>query len=103
VDEVFGMHSPGGGQVMPDGTLPSPGGWNRFALEIDDLGSFVEKLRQRGVRFRNDIISGVGGKQILLDDPSGNPVELSNPPSLRPGFHPALVNFSSATGTCMPV
>jgi catechol 2,3-dioxygenase-like lactoylglutathione lyase family enzyme len=70
---------PGGGQAMPDGTLPSPGGWNRFAIEVSDLEGLVERLRQAGVRFRNDIVSGVGGKQILVEDPSGNPVELFEP------------------------
>jgi catechol 2,3-dioxygenase-like lactoylglutathione lyase family enzyme len=64
---------------MPDGTLPSPGGWNRFAIEVDDLEGLVQRLRQHGARFRNDIVTGVGGKQILVDDPSGNPVELFEP------------------------
>ena len=66
----------GGGQSMPDGTKPEPGGWNRFTLEVSDLGAAVDRLRKEGVHFRNDIVTGVGGKQILLDDPSGNPVEL---------------------------
>ena len=70
---------PGGGQAMPDGTLPEPGGWNRFSIEVDDLATTVEALRREGVHFRNEIITGVGGKQILLDDPSGNPVELFQP------------------------
>ena len=70
---------PGGGRAMPDGTLPSPGGWNRFALEVTDLENVVASLRQQGARFRNDIVTGVGGKQILLEDPSGNPVELFEP------------------------
>jgi catechol 2,3-dioxygenase-like lactoylglutathione lyase family enzyme len=70
---------PGGGQAMPDGTLPAPGGWNRFSLEVTDLGGLVEKLREHGAHFRNDIVTGVGGKQILLDDPSGNPIELFEP------------------------
>jgi catechol 2,3-dioxygenase-like lactoylglutathione lyase family enzyme len=69
----------GGGQAMPDGTMPEPGGWNRFSLEVSDLAGTVEELRKAGVHFRNDIITGVGGKQILLDDPSGNPVELFEP------------------------
>jgi hypothetical protein len=64
---------------MPDGTSPEPGGWNRFSLEVSDLASTVKELRNAGVHFRNDIITGVGGKQILLDDPSGNPVELFEP------------------------
>jgi len=70
---------PGGGQAMPDGTVPSPGGWNRFSLEVSDLGATVEQLRANGARFRNDIVTGVGGKQILVEDPSGNPVELFEP------------------------
>jgi catechol 2,3-dioxygenase-like lactoylglutathione lyase family enzyme len=69
----------GGGQAMPDGTRPSPGGWNRFALEVSDLVETVEKLRKSGARFRNEIVTGVGGKQILVEDPSGNPVELFEP------------------------
>jgi catechol 2,3-dioxygenase-like lactoylglutathione lyase family enzyme len=70
---------PGGGQAMPDGTLPQPGGWNRFQLEISDLDATVEALHRHGSRFRNDIVTGVGGRQILLEDPSGNPVELFEP------------------------
>lgn len=70
---------PGGGQAMPDGTMPQPGGWNRFSLEVPDLAAAVESLRRNGVHFRNDIVTGVGGKQILLEDPSGNPVELFEP------------------------
>jgi catechol 2,3-dioxygenase-like lactoylglutathione lyase family enzyme len=69
----------GGGQSMPDGTKPEPGGWNRFAIEVPDLAATVDKLRKGGAHFRNDIVTGVGGKQILLDDPSGNPVELFEP------------------------
>ena len=64
---------------MPDGTVPTPGGWNRFALEVADLVETVETLRKSGARFRNDIVTGVGGKQILVEDPSGNPVELFEP------------------------
>ena len=69
----------GGGQPMPDGTRPEPGGWNRFAIQVDDLESIVARLRTAGVHFRNEIVNGVGGKQVLLDDPSGNPVELFEP------------------------
>ena len=76
---------PGGGQAMPDGRVPQPGGWNRFQLEVGDLESRVEMLRQAGVRFRNEIVVGVGGKQILVEDPSGNPVELFEP--TRPEAH----------------
>ncbi|HEY4829732.1 MAG TPA: VOC family protein [Solirubrobacteraceae bacterium] len=70
---------PGGGQAMPDGTLPQPGGWNRFQLQVDDLEATVAQLREAGARFRNDIVAGVGGKQILVEDPAGNPVELFEP------------------------
>ena len=70
---------PGGGQAMPDGTLPEPGGWNRFSLEVSDLEGMVAGLRDAGVSFRNEILTGVGGKQILVDDPSGNPIELFEP------------------------
>jgi catechol 2,3-dioxygenase-like lactoylglutathione lyase family enzyme len=69
----------GGGQAMPDGTMPEPGGWNRFSLEVSDLAAVVEALRKDGAHFRNDIVTGVGGRQILLDDPSGNPIELFEP------------------------
>jgi catechol 2,3-dioxygenase-like lactoylglutathione lyase family enzyme len=70
---------PGGGQAMPDGRVPQPGGWNRFALEVEDLDATVAALRAAGARFRNDIVDGVGGRQILVDDPAGNPVELFEP------------------------
>jgi catechol 2,3-dioxygenase-like lactoylglutathione lyase family enzyme len=70
---------PGGGQAMPDGTVPTPGGWNRFQLEVADIETLVADLREHGARFRNDIVVGVGGKQILVEDPSGNPVELFEP------------------------
>jgi catechol 2,3-dioxygenase-like lactoylglutathione lyase family enzyme len=70
---------PGGGQAMPDGTLPEPGGWNRFSLEVSDIDELVEGLRGAGVSFRNEIVTGVGGKQILVEDPSGNPIELFEP------------------------
>jgi hypothetical protein len=64
---------------MPDGSLPKPGGWNRFSLEVSDLDGLVKRLRSQGAHFRNDIVTGVGGRQILLDDPSGNPIELFEP------------------------
>ena len=70
---------PGGGQAMPDGSLPAPGGWNRFQLEVDDLDATVASLRGAGARFRNEIVEGVGGRQILVEDPAGNPVELFQP------------------------
>jgi catechol 2,3-dioxygenase-like lactoylglutathione lyase family enzyme len=66
----------GGGQAMPDGRRPEPGGWNRFQLEVRGLESVVERLRAAGVRLRSDVIIGIGGNQILLEDPSGNPIEL---------------------------
>jgi catechol 2,3-dioxygenase-like lactoylglutathione lyase family enzyme len=66
----------GGGQAMPDGRVPEPGGWNRFQIVVDDIEAEVESLRAANVGFRNEIVTGVGGKQILLDDPSGNPIEL---------------------------
>jgi catechol 2,3-dioxygenase-like lactoylglutathione lyase family enzyme len=68
-----------GRRPMPDGTLPVPGGWNRLHLQVDDLAGEVERLRAAGCRFRNDIISGPGGSQILLQDPDGNVVELFQP------------------------
>ena len=71
---------PGGAaQPMPDGRTPEPGGWNRIQLQVDDLAGQVEALRVAGLSFRSQIISGMGGSQILLDDPSGNPVELFEP------------------------
>ena len=66
----------GGGQIMPDGRRPEPGGWNRISLTVTDLPAEVERLRAAGAHFRNEIVHGVGGDQILVDDPSGNPVEL---------------------------
>ena len=72
-------NAPGGGQAMPDGELPRPGGWNRFSIEVPDLPGTVAQLRRDGVRFRNDLVTGVGGSQIIAEDPSGNPVELFEP------------------------
>jgi len=69
----------GGGQAMPDGRTPEPGGWNRFMLEVADLDGVVTKLRADGAHLRSDVITGVGGKQVIVDDPSGNPVELFEP------------------------
>jgi predicted enzyme related to lactoylglutathione lyase len=73
---------------MPDGSLPQPGGWNRLTIEVTDLDAIVETLRAVGARFRNAIVAGVGGRQTLLEDPSGNPIELFQPTlpeaSLRP-------------------
>jgi catechol 2,3-dioxygenase-like lactoylglutathione lyase family enzyme len=71
--------SAGGGQPMPDGSEQKPGGWNRFSIEVKHLTSLVAQLRKAGAHFRNDIVAGVGGKQIIVDDPSGNPIELFEP------------------------
>jgi catechol 2,3-dioxygenase-like lactoylglutathione lyase family enzyme len=77
------LSSPGGpggaAQAMPDGRMPEPGGWNRIQLEVEDLEPLVERLRAAGASFRNEIVTGRGGKQILLEDPAGNPVELFEP------------------------
>ncbi len=70
----------GGAQAMPDGRKPEPGGWNRIQLQVSDLPGEVQRLRQAGAHFRNEIVKGFGGDQILLDDPSGNPIELFEPP-----------------------
>jgi catechol 2,3-dioxygenase-like lactoylglutathione lyase family enzyme len=82
-DLRFILSAPGGGQggggAMPDGTRPEPGGWNRIQLEVEDLAAKVEELRAAGASFRNEIVEGVGGRQILLEDPSGNPIELFEP------------------------
>lgn len=67
------------GRPMPDGTVPVPGGWNRIHLIVGDIAAEVERLRAAGVSFRNDIVKGPGGQQILLEDPSGNVVELFQP------------------------
>jgi catechol 2,3-dioxygenase-like lactoylglutathione lyase family enzyme len=78
---VSASSGPGGSaQPMPDGRKPAPGGWNRIQLQVQDLASEVETLRKAGARFRNEIVTGFGGKQILLDDPAGNPIELFEPP-----------------------
>jgi catechol 2,3-dioxygenase-like lactoylglutathione lyase family enzyme len=69
----------GAGQAMPDRQLPSPGGWNRIQIEVGDLEATVEKLKSSGALFRNEIMTGNGGKQILVEDPSGNPIELFQP------------------------
>ena len=80
---------PGGGQAMPDGALPQPGGWNRFQLEVSDLDGTVETLRKVGAHFRNEIVVGMGGKQILLEDPAGNPIELFEPTLDEASLDPA--------------
>ena len=73
----------GAGQVMPDGQMPAPGGWNRVQIEVEDLAASVEKLKGAGCRFRNQIVIGNGGKQVLIEDPSGNPIELFEPARAR--------------------
>ena len=67
------------GRPMPDGRKPEPGGWNRIHFVVDDIDAEVERLRGAGVSFRNDIVSGPGGRQVLVDDPSGNPIEIFQP------------------------
>jgi catechol 2,3-dioxygenase-like lactoylglutathione lyase family enzyme len=67
------------GRPMPDGRTPAPGGWNRIHFIVEDIAADVERLRAAGLTFRNDIVSGPGGQQILLEDPSGNPIELFQP------------------------
>src|SRR5436305_11405273 len=84
---------PGGGQAMPDGRVPEPGGWNRFQLAVDDIEATVDRLRERGVRFSNDILTGTGGKQILVEDPAGKPVELYEPTRRE-------ARFSGCQGPC---
>ncbi len=69
----------GAGQAMPDGRVPEPGGWNRIRIEVEDLEKIVAQLQGAGCTFRNDIVTGAGGKQILLEDPSGNAIELFQP------------------------
>lgn len=70
---------PGGGQQLVDGRMPEPGGWNRFAIEVTDLAGMVDALRKAGAKFRGDIIIGVGGDQAIVEDPSGNPIEIFQP------------------------
>jgi catechol 2,3-dioxygenase-like lactoylglutathione lyase family enzyme len=69
------------GRPMPDGRTPEPGGWNRIHLIVEDIATEVRRLRAAGLTFRNDIVSGPGGQQILLEDPAGNPIELFQPAS----------------------
>lgn len=75
-------HPGGGSRPMPDGTRQQPGGWNRFMLQVADLPAIVDRLRTQGVRFRNEIVTGVGARQVMIEDPSGTPVELFEP--IRP-------------------
>jgi catechol 2,3-dioxygenase-like lactoylglutathione lyase family enzyme len=72
------------GRAMPDGREPRPGGWNRIHLVVDDIAAETERLRAAGLEFRNDIVTGPGGKQVLVDDPSGNPIELFQPAAPPP-------------------
>jgi catechol 2,3-dioxygenase-like lactoylglutathione lyase family enzyme len=74
-----GGQNEGGASSLPDGTRPTPGGWNRFSVECADLEATVQQLRKVGAHFRSDIIKGVGGNQALVEDPSGNPIELFQP------------------------
>jgi catechol 2,3-dioxygenase-like lactoylglutathione lyase family enzyme len=76
---VPGGTNAGGGSVLPDGRTPEPGGWNRFTVEVSDVAATVERLRAAGVTFRSDVIAGTGGYQALVEDPSGNPIELFEP------------------------
>ena len=86
---VPGTHR--GGHSLPDGTLPAPGGWNRILIQVSDLDATVESLRRAGVRFRDDQPSGVAVRQVLLEDPSGNPIELFEPAA---GYHERALNTS---------
>lgn len=70
---------PGGGASMPDGSVPTPGGWNRIQIEVDDLDATIGRLRDAGAAFRNEIVEGVGGRQVIVEDPAGNPIELFQP------------------------
>jgi catechol 2,3-dioxygenase-like lactoylglutathione lyase family enzyme len=79
---VLYMNKPGfggAGQSMPDGSAPTPGGWNRIQLEVDNLSAFIATLKAQKAHFRNELVTGAGGKQILLQDPSGNLIELFEP------------------------
>ena len=80
-DLTLGLSGPGSSasRALADGAVPSSGGWNRLVLETEDLGTVVDRVRSAGVRFRSDIVSGPGGRQILVEDPSGNPIELFEP------------------------
>ncbi len=75
----LGGPSSSAARPMPDGRRPEPGGWNRFVVETDDLDGLIERLRAAGARFRNDVVTGPGGRQILVEDPSGNAIELFEP------------------------
>jgi catechol 2,3-dioxygenase-like lactoylglutathione lyase family enzyme len=79
VSPVSADHPGGGSRPMPDGTPQQAGGWNRFMLEVGDLENTANELRAAGVRFRNEIVTGIGSKQVMVEDPSGNPIELFEP------------------------
>jgi catechol 2,3-dioxygenase-like lactoylglutathione lyase family enzyme len=79
VSPVAADHPGGGSRPLPDGTPQRPGGWNRFMLQVQDLEASATTLRQQGVRFRTDVVTGVGTKQVMIEDPSGNPIELFEP------------------------
>jgi catechol 2,3-dioxygenase-like lactoylglutathione lyase family enzyme len=93
--------NPGGGATLSDGRTPEPGGWNRFAVQVDDIATTVRKLRDAGARFRGDIITGVGGAQAIVEDPSGNPVELFEPtrPEARLSGRPASAATPGSAST----
>jgi catechol 2,3-dioxygenase-like lactoylglutathione lyase family enzyme len=82
-DLVLLLNVPGGGggagQSMPDGSVPAPGGWNRFQFEVEDIDSTYAKWKDAGVKFRSEVITGNGGKQVIAEDPSGNPIEIFQP------------------------
>jgi catechol 2,3-dioxygenase-like lactoylglutathione lyase family enzyme len=82
VSPVAADHPGGGSRPLPDGTPQRPGGWNRFMLEVPDVEASAAGLRGQGVRFRTDVITGIGTKQFMIEDPSGNPIELYEP--IRP-------------------
>jgi catechol 2,3-dioxygenase-like lactoylglutathione lyase family enzyme len=82
VSPVGPDHPGGGSRPMPDGTPQKPGGWNRFMLQVPDVDASAENLRREGVKLRSDVVSGVGTKQVMIEDPSGNPIELFEP--IRP-------------------
>src|SRR5881296_3631546 len=86
------------GRPMPDGRKPEPGGWNRIHFIVDDIAVEVDRLRSAGLTFRNEIISGPGGQQILVDDPSGNPIELFQPSAKWRSPAPNGANASSPQG-----
>jgi len=79
VSPVGPDHPGGGSRPLPDGSVQRPGGWNRFMLQVPDLEATVASLRRDGVRFRTDVVTGIGTKQVMIEDPSGNPIELFQP------------------------